>query len=245
MHRAGDAAKPESACGVRSELVRTMSKKQILAVVTAALLATATAASAQDAPPAPEGAGFYGGLSLRTAGRDGDGVTFGHLTSVWSRFALPLAEDAGTRTLAYGGYRWTNDLAVEAALATTDQYALQPLSPGTRRGVGLALATDGDVAGKAWNVDVFGSWELRKRFSLYGRLGYAQNEVQASYGQGSVTDTRRARDGVNYGLGLRYDMSPALGLRLEYARFGRVPGEVLNGTLPENDQVQFGVQFRF
>jgi hypothetical protein len=58
-------------------------------------------------------------------------------------------------------------------------------------------------------------------------------------------DVRRNRDGMNYGLGLRYDMTPALGLRLEYARFGRFPGESLTGILPENDQLQLGVQFRF
>ena len=45
--------------------------------------------------------------------------------------------------------------------------------------------------------------------------------------------------------GLRYDLNPALGLRLEYARFARFPGEAAVGTLPEGDQVQLGVQFRF
>jgi long-subunit fatty acid transport protein len=56
---------------------------------------------------------------------------------------------------------------------------------------------------------------------------------------------RRNRDGVNYGLGLRYDMTPALGLRLEYARFNRLPGELATGVMPESDQVQLGLQFRF
>ena len=50
---------------------------------------------------------------------------------------------------------------------------------------------------------------------------------------------------MNYGVGLRYDVTPALGLRVEYARFGRFAGESLNGFLPESDQVQFGMQFRF
>ena len=80
--------------------------------------------------------------------------------------------------------------------------------------------------------------------SLYGRLGYAQSETRWSYTPSFVSDVRRNRDGVNYGLGVRYDMTPALGLRLEYARFGRLPGEVA-GVLPENDQLQLGVQFRF
>ncbi len=152
--------------------------------------------------------------------------------------------DAGTRTLAYGGYRFANDVAVEAALATQDRYALQPALTGARRGVGLALAPDAD--GKAWNVDVYTSWEFRKRISLYGRLGYAQTESQAGYAPGFTGDAvRRNRDGMNYGVGLRYDMTSALGLRLEYARFGRLPGEFTSGVMPENDQVQLGVQFRF
>ena len=40
-------------------------------------------------------------------------------------------------------------------------------------------------------------------------------------------------------------MTPALGLRLEYARFAKLPGELTTGVLPENDQVQLGLQFRF
>ena len=50
---------------------------------------------------------------------------------------------------------------------------------------------------------------------------------------------------MNYGVGLRYDVTRTLGLRLEYARFGRFAGESVNGLLPESDQVQFGMQFRF
>jgi long-subunit fatty acid transport protein len=53
------------------------------------------------------------------------------------------------------------------------------------------------------------------------------------------------RDGVNYGVGVRYDLTPALGLRLEYARFPRFAGESAAGALPDSDQVQFGMQFRF
>jgi len=222
-----------------------MVKKQYLISVICLSLAAGSAAGADPAPTAVDTSGFYGGVSLRNSGREADGLSFGHLSSVWSRFALPTTEDAGARTLAYGGYRWANDLSVEAALATVDRYSLQPALTGTRRGVGLALGNDIDVGGRTWNVDVFTSWEFRKSFSLYGRLGYAQSDPQPTYLPGFVGDVRRSRDGVNYGLGLRYDMSPALGLRLEYARFGRFPGESLTGVLPENDQLQLGVQFRF
>ena len=59
------------------------------------------------------------------------------------------------------------------------------------------------------------------------------------------SDPRRLREGVNYGLGLRYDVTPALGLRFEYARFSRFAGEAVAGPLPDSDQLQVGMQFRF
>jgi len=225
-----------------------MLRNQLLTSAFAVLAAASGGALAADLA-APGSAGFYGGISLRDAGHQSEGVSLGHLSSIWTRFAPPLAEDTGNRKLAYGGYKWSNDIAVEAALsmAARERYLLQPTLPGVRRGVGLALAPDGDAAGKTWNVDVYTTWEFHKRMSLYGRLGYAQSETQSVYAPGfSSSDVvRRNRDGVNYGLGLRYDMTPALGLRLEYARFPRLPGEFSAGVMPDQDQVQLGVQFRF
>lgn len=222
-----------------------MRQKHTLTPILAVLLVLAAPVMAADPAPA-DAAGFYGGVSLRNGDGGGDGLTLGPLSSVWNRFAMPMAEDSGARTLAYGGYRWANDLALEAAVGTFDRYSLQPAFPGNRRGVGLALANDGETATKAWNVDVYTSWEFRKSLSLYGRLGYAQSDATPlAYTPGFASDVRRTRDGVNYGLGLRYDLSSALGLRLEYARFSRLPGEVVGGLLPENDQLQLGVQFRF
>jgi len=227
-------------------LVVYMFKNQLLSSVLVIVAAAAgSALAAEPAPTASDNAGFYGGISLRAAGQQSEGLSLGQVSSVWNRFAPPLAEDNGNRTLAYGGYRWANDVAVEAALSTLDRYSLQPSITGARRGVGLALTQEND-AGKTFNVDVYTSWEFRKRMSLYGRLGYAQTEAQSAYAPAFTSEVvRRNRDGVNYGLGLRYDMTPALGLRLEYARFGRLPGELSNGVMPENDQVQLGVQFRF
>ena len=212
-------------------------------------LALAGGAIAADAQ-APSPSGFYGGVSLRNAGQDGDtasvGLRLDGASSIWNRFGSPTADDNANRTLAFGGYRFANDLAVEAAIATSDRYALQPVLTTPRRGVGLALVPEADSAGKSWNVDVYTAWEFRKRMSLYGRVGYAQTEAQPTSFAGFTSDVvRRNRDGVNYGLGLRYDMTRALGLRLEYSRFARLPGEFTTGLLPENDQLQLGLQFRF
>jgi outer membrane protein with beta-barrel domain len=199
--------------------------------------------------------GFYGGVSLRELGADGVGLSIGSASSIWNRFVAPTADDTSSRALLFGGYRWRNDIAVEASFnatspTATEQYALRPTAAlGAPRGVGLSFGsagTFGEPQHRSWNVDVFTSWTFYRSFALYGRLGYMQTDTVPAFTSTSLVapDGRRLREGVNYGLGLRYDMSPALGLRLEYGRFGRFAGEIGNG-LPETDQVTFGVQFRF
>ena len=125
-----------------------------------------------------------------------------------------------------------------------DQYALKAGSD-RPAGVGLGLV---DTSTRAWNADVYTSWEFLHSFSLYGRLGYAQNDSRPLFSGASLVpgDPRRFRDGVNYGVGLRYILSQALGLRVEYSRFGRFAGESSSvSVLPESDQVTIGVQYRF
>ena len=225
-----------------------MLSKQLLAAAALAGLALAPAAFG-DPPAASGGAngGFYGGVSLRSAGTESDGIDFGHVTSTWGRFVSPIADDNARRALVFGGYRFGNDVAVEGAFSSAESFALRPFDSGVRRGVGLSLVDAApDLATHSWNADVYTTWSFRKTFALYGRLGYTQNEGVPTYVLAVLPgDPRRLRDGVNYGVGLRYDVTPALGLRLEYARFPRFAGESIAGPLPDSDQVQFGMQLRF
>ncbi len=192
--------------------------------------------------------GFYGGVSVKDSTPSGVGVNFGGSAIGLNRYPTSVGDDSTSRSLAYGGYRWSNDLAVEASVSSLDQYALRPFDPANaRRGVGLRFgAGAGDVASRSVNVDVFTSWTFYKSVALYGRLGYAQTEGAQLAGSSpvSVVSNRGLRDGVNYGVGVRYDMNSALGLRLEYSRFGRFAGE-FGTSIPETDQVTLGVQFRF
>ena len=192
--------------------------------------------------------GFYGGISMRDRAVDSGGLTFGNANSVWSRFATPVADDTSTRALFFGGYRWRSDIAVEAAINAVDKYALRPAG-GAPAGVGLSFGSGaglGEPQTRSWNLDVFTSWTFYRAFALYGRMGYAQSETIPAFGAAAptTTDSRRLRDGVNYGLGVRYDMNPSLGLRLEYGRFGRFAGEI-GTSLPDTDKVSVGVQLRF
>jgi opacity protein-like surface antigen len=194
--------------------------------------------------------GFYGGVAMRDNGTDASGLNLARKadsqTLIWSRFATPIGEEGAQRSLVYGGFRWKNDLAVEAAFNSTDKYALKPNSTGLSIGPGQGLNL-GDVTSRAWNADVYTSWEFLRSLSLYGRLGYAQSEARPLFAGASLvpSDPRRQRDGVNYGVGLRYDVTHSLGLRVEYARFGRFAGETIGSSLPESDQLSIGVQYRF
>lgn len=227
-----------------------LSKQQVVKLFTFALAAGCAAhASAQQFGTArsqttPPETGFYGGIALRDNAQETSGVSLGRLTSAWGKFVAPTADETGSRALLFGGYRWRNDIALEAAIGSAENYALVPYG---HRGVGLSLAGTGDTtAPRTWNADVYTSWSFKPSFALYGRLGYIQSESNAGFAPGlSSIDSRRLRDGMNYGVGLRYDVTPSLGLRLEYARFGRFAGESLSGFMPESDQVQFGMQFRF
>jgi opacity protein-like surface antigen len=183
--------------------------------------------------------GFYGGIALRDAAGE-QGVAIRDASSPWGRLAPIATESPDSQALVYGGYRWRRDVALEAALGS-ESYRL----PG-RGGVGLVLPVDDEGANRRWNVDVQGSWAFWRSLSLYGRLGYSQSELAPLYRTSVVANPgdARTRDGVNYGVGLRYDVTRSLGVRLEYARTGLFAGDVASGT-PYDDQVQFGLQFRF
>ena len=226
-------------------------KTQRIAYVISILLALGSAFPAHAQERADPTTGFYGGVSLRDRATAGPGITFGPATAIWTHYAAPTADDASARALVFGGYRWRNDLAVEASFSSHDRYALRPAeAAGVQQGVGLSLPAGSGLSElntRSWNVDVYTSWTFYRAFALYGRLGYGQAESTPLFGStvAVAPDVRRLRDGVNYGLGVRYDMSSALGLRLEYGRFGRFMGEVGSSVLPESDQVTFGVQLRF
>jgi outer membrane protein with beta-barrel domain len=191
--------------------------------------------------------GFYGGVSYRDNTPTGFGINFGAGGTALSRTPVGVVDDAATRALLFGGYRWHNDLAVEAAVSSLDQYMLRPLDANAQRGVGLRFGQpSGEAQGRSLNLDVFTSWTIYKSVALYGRLGYVQAEAPQLVGVApvSVVNARGLRDNMNYGVGMRYDMNSALGLRLEYSRFGRFAGEI-GTSIPESDQVTLGVQFKF
>lgn len=191
--------------------------------------------------------GFYSGYADRQSNLQG-GLG---LVTPWSKLAPVATEEAANGSLLYGGYRFRDAFAFEAAVSSVS----------ATRNLGLrldprALLPGATVPGgleqrpQTWNLDLFTNWAVQPSLSLYGRLGYGYSDPRATSGNAALVEPgaarRNGREGFNYGVGLRYDMSRSLGLRLEYARYGfTLPGaELLNG-LPETDQLSIGVQYRF
>ena len=142
-----------------------MNKNQLLAAFFVTITGTAVTAPAvaDEAAQATDLTGFYGGLSMRDRGAESEGLQFGHISLAWNKFTLPSTDANGARTLAYGGYRWANDVAVEAAVASADRFALSPEGVAGRRGMGLAFANVTDAAPRSWNADVYTSWGFAKK----------------------------------------------------------------------------------
>ena len=113
-------------------------------------------------------------------GTEGAGVSIGGVSSAWGRFTdADRPTTPASRALFFGGYRWANDVSVEAAFAHQRQLcAAAPSGVGPRRRRPVADAPR-TPASHAWNADVYTSWSFLRRFALYGRLGYAQSDAVA------------------------------------------------------------------
>lgn len=135
--------------------------------------------------------GFYAGVTLGNGKPNVTPVT-GNALSKSSEFI-------------YGGlvgYQYNKNLAVEAQFT------------------GAGKATD--VAGNTTKADAFsltavGLLPLNDSFELLGKLGVASAKTTSS---GLATNVGTNRTGLTYGIGAQYNVTPNLGLRLVWDRYG-------------------------
>ena len=169
-------------------------------------------ATAGSAAGHPSNAGFYGGVVLRQGPQEGPGVQIGNFASAWGKFVPPTADETGSaHACSSAAIAGRNDLAVEAAFATVDRYAL---APSGRGGVGLALASpgDGDRARAAGTrTSTRAGRSARASRCTAGWATRSPTRTGLHPGDFPAADPRRTRDGMNYGVGLRYDMTPRAG----------------------------------
>ena len=184
--------------------------------------------------------GFYGGFNARPKNLDPGLALIEPQSLSWLK---PTGDEPSQQAMVYGGYRLQAAVEVEAALTHSQRLGLRfdPNSFGFMAG---------DPTSRAWNLDVYTSWALQPKFAVYGRVGYEQPNVitQLTPGTSPVSSVSRTQMvGLNYGVGVRYDLNQGMGVRFEWARPYRASGAGISDLSrpPDADQVTVGLQFRF
>lgn len=159
-------------------------------------------------------------------------------------FALPAAaqSDAGGGTMgpyiganvgmnsddntgygAFVGYRINRNFAAEGAYQNTGETDISTHT----------------VDSNAWEASGLGILPLNERFDLYGRLGFYRGNVT---GQGQDNHN----SDVTYGVGGQYDLTPQVGLRVEWQRYTNMGSGSFGGLAGKDlDMYKVGVLYRF
>jgi opacity protein-like surface antigen len=227
--------------------------KQTSPINAAALLALAGVfAFASTSLQAQEG-GFFSGLRL--------GPTSAAATpGAWSfappglklgqalEFSRPsdVANPLPNLATAFGGYQFGSGVSLGAALnssSTTSPFAVVTAAT-TRDGVGLRFDAERwtvPAATSSVNVDVVSAFNFRNYLSVYGKVGVGRTDAKA--GETSYMPGQPERTSLSYGVGVRYDFTPNVGLKFELSRGTRF-GTSLK-TYDEPDSLNLGVRWSF
>jgi len=143
---------------------------------------------------------------------------------------------------AFSGYQFENGVAVGAALNAAPGGALRGDALGLRFD---GLRWNGDTRPNL-NVDVISAFNWRNALSVFGKFGVGRSDARAvpDWAPASCSASALDRPSLSYGLGVRYDISSSLGLKLELTRGTRFGLDRLR-TDVDPDAVNFGIRWSF
>ena len=182
------------------------------------------------------------------------GVRFGASEKAWSFTApglklgqaLEFARAGELSNTAFSGYQFANGFALGAAVnnsSTESVTAIRGSGVGLKfngtRWAGAAEARSGVHANV--NVDVVSAFNWQSSFSVFGKLGVGRAAAEGFALSGPPAQDRTA---ISYGLGMRYDFTPSLGLKLEVTRGTRFGWDRLR-TETDPDAVNLGIRWSF
>lgn len=153
------------------------------------------------------------------------GVTLGS-----ARVGVPAAFGGATKNSdtvygILGGYQFNKNWAAELEYTGAGKFT-------TATSTGKA---------DAFGVTAVGTLPMSDTFSLYGKLGFAQVTGKAN---GAAANANRTS--ATYGLGLQYNVTPAVGIRAGWDRFGAAAKTAAGATQNYNSNVySVGAVFKF
>lgn len=146
---------------------------------------------------------------------------------------------------AFRGYRFSSGLSLAAAFTTVGMPSYSPLSSVEAPVGAIGIRFDGarwiDARNRSINLDVVSAFSYGRALSVYGKLGVARGEARLSDALGVVAVERTA---MAYGVGVRYDFSSSLGLKLELSRGTRLGFDRLR-TDSDPDSINLGLRWSF
>lgn len=211
----------------------------IVAVVLGVSVAGAAHAQSQSTNP------WYGGVSIgSTKSNVNAGEVNDFLRSIGLGSPSTSAKDKDTAYKFLLGYQFSPMVSLEGFYADLGKYNTR--STVTNPFVGTVNA---DYKAKGYGVDVVLSAPLTQAFSVYGRLGVIQAKTEATFNSsGSVgllfNRGSKNKTGQHFGVGLQYDITPAVALRGEVETYRKLGDDSTGGEL-KADVLSLGAIFRF
>lgn len=210
---------------------------------TPVMLAVATLAALSSAPTVAQPTGWYGGGNIgRTGATIDDDRIRGGLAGQGLGTSSIDDRDEDTGYKVFGGYQLNPNFAVEAGFFDIGRfgYTATTVPGGT---------LSGDIRVKGLNLDLVGTLPLTDRFSALGRLGVTSTRTEgrfSSTGAARVpyldaTPSQRSTN-AKFGLGLMYEFTESLAMRLEAERY-RIKDAV--GNKGHADMVSVGLVYWF
>ena len=211
-----------------------MKKTNQIALIAALILATGSAQ-----------AQWYAGA---TAGEsrsklNGDGLNDQFLDLAYTS-SQTRTDNRDSAFRVFGGYQLNRYFAVEAGYADLGTF-------GVRSTVTPAGTFEKRIEVNGVDVNVVGTLPIANKWTLFARAGAFRSERKASYEtSGSVellrgvqVNTEKKTQSV-FGAGVVYDITPAVGVRAEWARHGKYSDDLLDGGR-NIDAYSVGVVYRF
>ena len=180
------------------------------------------------------------------------GVRFGASEKAWS-FAAPglklgqaleYARARDTGNTAFTGYQFISGLALGAAINTERTSGLVGASGIGLKFDGVRWAEARPNANPTVNVDVVSAFNWRSSLSVFGKLGVGRGDSRLTPEWLSSAQAPLDRTAISYGVGVRYDFTPSLGLKLELTRGTRFGVDRLR-TDVDPDAVNVGIRWTF
>ena len=149
-------------------------------------------------------------------------------------------DDSDTGYKVFGGYQINKNFAIEGGYFNLGEFGFKATTV-------PAGTLNGRIEVQGLNLDVVGMLPITEKFSAFGRAGvtYAESEDRfTGTGLVSVADRNPSETEANYkyGLGVQYDFTEALGMRVEAERY-RINDAV--GNDGDIDLVSLGLVYRF